>query len=162
MSFLIGCCSSEKEEELFRKLFSNYNRLIRPVANNSDILDVSFGLTMSQLIDVVSTSYMLHALQIMNLTRSALLNRFHYIYIYIYITCILWNKLVPLSLKLITTSFVWQFCAVKKKIETKLYRTYQKWKMLILLCSKSIFVCWSADRDKTIGWLIQDSYNPQM
>ncbi|XP_071845612.1 acetylcholine receptor subunit alpha-like 1 isoform X2 [Apostichopus japonicus] len=52
LAFAQGCCSSEKEEELFRKLFSNYNRLIRPVANNSDILDVSFGLTMSQLIDV--------------------------------------------------------------------------------------------------------------
>ena len=46
--------TSDAEEKLFKDLFFEYNRLIRPVENNTDILRVEFGLTMSQLIDVVS------------------------------------------------------------------------------------------------------------
>ena len=45
--------ASDAEMTLFKKLFRDYNRLIRPVKNNSKPLDVEFGLTMSQLIDVV-------------------------------------------------------------------------------------------------------------
>ncbi|XP_071502940.1 neuronal acetylcholine receptor subunit alpha-3-like isoform X2 [Diadema antillarum] len=50
--FAQGCLSSEAEARLFRHLFNKYNRLIRPVRNNSDVLNVNFSLTMSQLIDV--------------------------------------------------------------------------------------------------------------
>lgn len=52
LAFAQGCCSSESEEQLFRELFTDYNRLIRPVENNSEILTVQFDLSMSQLIDV--------------------------------------------------------------------------------------------------------------
>jgi len=38
-------------DDLLRK--SGYNKLIRPVENNSDILNVKLGLRLSQLIDVV-------------------------------------------------------------------------------------------------------------
>lgn len=38
--------------DLLRK--SGYNKLIRPVVNNSDILTVKVGLKLSQLIDIVS------------------------------------------------------------------------------------------------------------
>ncbi|KAI8481183.1 Neuronal acetylcholine receptor subunit alpha-2 [Branchiostoma belcheri] len=39
--------------ELFRDLFRNYNKWIRPVANVSDNVTVAFGVSISQLIDVV-------------------------------------------------------------------------------------------------------------
>ena len=39
---------------LYEDLLTNYNKLIRPVANNSDKLMVKLGLRLSQLIDVVS------------------------------------------------------------------------------------------------------------
>lgn len=44
-------------KRLYDDLLSNYNRLIRPVGNNSDRLTVKMGLRLSQLIDVVSISY---------------------------------------------------------------------------------------------------------
>ncbi|CAG7714166.1 unnamed protein product [Allacma fusca] len=40
-------------KRLYDDLLSNYNRLIRPVGNNSDRLTVKLGLKLSQLIDVV-------------------------------------------------------------------------------------------------------------
>jgi hypothetical protein len=42
-------------KRLYDDLLSNYNRLIRPVSNNSDTLTVWLGLKLSQLIEVVST-----------------------------------------------------------------------------------------------------------
>lgn len=41
-------------KRLYDDLMSSYNRLIRPVVNNSDTLTVKLGLKLSQLIDVVS------------------------------------------------------------------------------------------------------------
>lgn len=41
-------------KRLYDDLLSNYNRLIRPVGNNSDRLTVKMGLRLSQLIDVVT------------------------------------------------------------------------------------------------------------
>lgn len=41
-------------KRLYDDLLSNYNRLIRPVGNNSDRLTVKMGLRLSQLIDVVN------------------------------------------------------------------------------------------------------------
>lgn len=40
-------------KRLYDDLMSSYNRLIRPVGNNSDRLTVKMGLKLSQLIDVV-------------------------------------------------------------------------------------------------------------
>ena len=39
-------------DDLLRK--SRYNKLIRPVGNNTDILLVNLGLRLTQIIDVVS------------------------------------------------------------------------------------------------------------
>jgi nicotinic acetylcholine receptor len=42
-------------KRLYDDLLSNYNRLIRPVSNNSETLTVWLGLKLSQLIEVVSS-----------------------------------------------------------------------------------------------------------
>lgn len=46
---------SEDEERLVRDLFRDYNKLIRPVERMNETVDVSFGLSFIQLINVVST-----------------------------------------------------------------------------------------------------------
>lgn len=43
------------EKKLLNHLLNNYNLLERPVANESDALEVRFGLTLQQIIDVVSS-----------------------------------------------------------------------------------------------------------
>lgn len=50
-----GIQGNPDAKRLYDDLLSNYNRLIRPVGNNSDRLTVKLGLKLSQLIDVVST-----------------------------------------------------------------------------------------------------------
>lgn len=50
-----GGMANPEAKRLYDDLLSNYNRLIRPVGNNSDRLTVKMGLRLSQLIDVVST-----------------------------------------------------------------------------------------------------------
>lgn len=40
-------------KRLYDDLLSNYNKLVRPVVNTSDVLKVSIKLKLSQLIDVV-------------------------------------------------------------------------------------------------------------
>jgi hypothetical protein len=42
-------------KRLYDDLLSNYNKLVRPVVNTTDVLRVSIKLKLSQLIDVVST-----------------------------------------------------------------------------------------------------------
>ena len=42
------------EKRLLNNLLMNYNLLERPVANEADPLEVRFGLTLQQIIDVVS------------------------------------------------------------------------------------------------------------
>lgn len=46
--------ANQDAKRLYDDLLSNYNRLIRPVGNNSDRLTVKMGLKLSQLIDVVT------------------------------------------------------------------------------------------------------------
>lgn len=48
-------------KRLYDDLLSNYNRLIRPVGNNSDRLTVKMGLKLSQLIDVVSSFFCINS-----------------------------------------------------------------------------------------------------
>lgn len=43
-------------KRLYDDLLSHYNRLIRPVSNNSEVVTVRLGLHLSQLIDLVSFS----------------------------------------------------------------------------------------------------------
>lgn len=47
---------SEDEERLVRDLFRGYNKLIRPVQNMTQKVDVRFGLAFVQLINVVSVT----------------------------------------------------------------------------------------------------------
>ncbi|XP_066584851.1 acetylcholine receptor subunit alpha-like 1 [Prorops nasuta] len=47
-----GASANQEAKRLYDDLLSNYNRLIRPVGNNSDRLTVKMGLRLSQLIDV--------------------------------------------------------------------------------------------------------------
>lgn len=42
------------EKRLLNHLLATYNTLERPVANESEALEVKFGLTLQQIIDVVS------------------------------------------------------------------------------------------------------------
>jgi hypothetical protein len=55
LSVIGGTVANPEAKRLYDDLLSNYNRLIRPVGNNSDRLTVKMGLRLSQLIDVVST-----------------------------------------------------------------------------------------------------------
>nr|AWX65626.1 nicotinic acetylcholine receptor alpha 1 subunit [Laodelphax striatellus] len=48
----LGAQANPEAKRLYDDLLSNYNRLIRPVGNNSDRLTVKMGLRLSQLIDV--------------------------------------------------------------------------------------------------------------
>lgn len=48
---------SEDEERLVRDLFRGYNKLIRPVQNMTQKVDVRFGLAFVQLINVVSVQH---------------------------------------------------------------------------------------------------------
>lgn len=48
---------SHAEDDLFKKLFSGYNKWSRPVPNISDVVIVKFGLSIAQLIDVVRRNF---------------------------------------------------------------------------------------------------------
>jgi hypothetical protein len=48
------------ERALLNKLLANYNTLERPVENESEPLQVKFGITLQQIIDVVSTIKLKH------------------------------------------------------------------------------------------------------
>lgn len=49
------CQAGYNEKRLLHDLLDTYNTLERPVVNESDPLQLSFGLTLMQIIDVVST-----------------------------------------------------------------------------------------------------------
>lgn len=55
--FIIKIHANPDAKRLYDDLLSNYNRLIRPVSNNTDTVLVKLGLRLSQLIDLVSTLY---------------------------------------------------------------------------------------------------------
>lgn len=56
--FLLCCVhlslSNPDAKRLYDDLLSNYNRLIRPVSNNTDTVLVKLGLRLSQLIELVN------------------------------------------------------------------------------------------------------------
>lgn len=62
-------------KRLYEDLLTDYNRLIRPVGNNSDRLTVKLGLKLSQLIDVVLFPERVSAVLFSNVTRSLLVSR---------------------------------------------------------------------------------------
>jgi hypothetical protein len=57
LSVIGGTVANPEAKRLYDDLLSNYNRLIRPVGNNSDRLTVKMGLRLSQLIEVVSSHF---------------------------------------------------------------------------------------------------------
>lgn len=54
MSLSLVCEGGYHEKRLLHDLLDTYNILERPVVNESDPLQLSFGLTLMQIIDVVS------------------------------------------------------------------------------------------------------------
>ena len=50
----LGSCGNPDAKRLYDDLLSNYNKLVRPVVNVSDAVEVKLKLKLSQLIDVVS------------------------------------------------------------------------------------------------------------
>ncbi|KAA0203360.1 hypothetical protein HAZT_HAZT006675 [Hyalella azteca] len=53
---LISANAGQHERRLLSDLLGNYNPLERPVANESEPVQVSFGITLQQIIDVVRLS----------------------------------------------------------------------------------------------------------
>jgi hypothetical protein len=47
-------CGNPAATRLYDDLLSNYNKIVRPVVNNSDVLKVRIKLKLSQLIDLAS------------------------------------------------------------------------------------------------------------
>lgn len=66
--------ANPEAKRLYDDLLSNYNRLIRPVGNNSDRLTVKMGLRLSQLIDVVSTLLILQLFPRQNYVATEIYN----------------------------------------------------------------------------------------
>ena len=54
--FVAESLCGRHEKRLLNELLSTYNTLERPVANESEPLEVRFGITLQQIIDVVSLS----------------------------------------------------------------------------------------------------------
>ena len=52
-TFFSDVCGGPNERRLLNDLLSTYNRLERPVYNESEPVEVSFGITLQQIIDVV-------------------------------------------------------------------------------------------------------------
>lgn len=69
-------------KRLYDDLLSNYNKLVRPVVNTSDVLKVSIKLKLSQLIDVVSFCSHLYRQLV------------KFIHMYISIRTIYWNYII--------------------------------------------------------------------
>lgn len=53
------CLAGHNEKRLLNDLLDDYNHLERPVANESDPIQISFGLTLMQIIDVDEKNQML-------------------------------------------------------------------------------------------------------
>ena len=51
---LIGVHANPDAKRLYDDLLSNYNRLIRPVVNHTEKVTVKLGISLSQLVELVS------------------------------------------------------------------------------------------------------------
>lgn len=60
LSSAVGCLCNPDAKRLYDDLLSNYNRLIRPVSNNTDTVLVKLGLRLSQLIELVRIRIVQH------------------------------------------------------------------------------------------------------
>lgn len=59
LSRSVVCFAGYNEKRLLHDLLDTYNTLERPVVNESDPLQISFGLTLMQIIDVDEKNQML-------------------------------------------------------------------------------------------------------
>lgn len=57
IGIVAGSQQGQHEKRLLNNLLGPYNVLERPVANESEPLEVKFGLTLQQIIDVVSITF---------------------------------------------------------------------------------------------------------
>lgn len=57
INFFPACLAGFHEKALLHDLLDSYNTLERPVVNESDPLQLSFGLTLMQIIDVVTLKH---------------------------------------------------------------------------------------------------------
>lgn len=57
LATLSGVIGNPDAKRLYDDLLSSYNRLIRPVSNNTDTVLVKLGLRLSQLIELVSYTH---------------------------------------------------------------------------------------------------------
>ena len=51
---ILGCYGGSHERRLLNDLMTHYQRLERPVVNESQAVTLKFGLTLQQILDVVS------------------------------------------------------------------------------------------------------------
>ena len=84
-------------KRLYDDLLSNYNKIVRPVVNNSDVLTVRIKLKLSQLIDLVSCVQcpvrclniaFIYPLNMCNVIISLRLSKVGSLYVYFYYCCI--------------------------------------------------------------------------
>ena len=54
---MAGTLAGPNERRLLNDLMANYNKHERPVANESDAVVLKFGLTLQQIMDVVSYTH---------------------------------------------------------------------------------------------------------
>ena len=54
IQWCLGVRGGPNERRLINDLTANYNKLERPVADESDAVELKFGLTLQQIMDVVS------------------------------------------------------------------------------------------------------------
>ena len=59
LSLTTGTLGGPNERRLINDLTANYNKLERPVANESEAVVLKFGLTLQQIMDVVSLGQLL-------------------------------------------------------------------------------------------------------
>lgn len=106
--FLVTECNPDAKR-LYDDLLSTYNRLIRPVSNNTETVLVKLGLRLSQLIDLVSLkqlSYFKFYLTVASgfclvfWKDKCNLNWMKFIKHFTYIVKIIKHKLVPVVLKM--------------------------------------------------------------
>jgi hypothetical protein len=60
-SFYSSLAHSDKTSELYYYLTSNYNKNVRPVRNNSDVVNVKLGLKLIQIADIVCNTHSIFA-----------------------------------------------------------------------------------------------------
>lgn len=57
---------AKSEDRLFKHLFEDYQRWVRPVERLNDTIKIKFGLAISQLVDVVCIYFFPYLLQFLN------------------------------------------------------------------------------------------------